>query len=280
MRLGLRGRGRASGRRMPCGWRWGVQLTASQMRARFTDRPEAANSLKSCAGIRQRWVKTVSLENGEVSMTTSRITVGLTRTAVMARAPAVVAEALKGFAFESARVLEAGASPAATRRRNFRPLILCLVPALWMMFNSRTGIRPTCCGPKNGDDQSRDAPKLQAPGAIYGAVKDSSGSVVVGAIVTLETAASMGQSTTGQSTTGQRTTVTDDDGSFHFSAVDAGNYKITIAASGFAVWTAANVAAGSGEDQPLLSAVLQVAPVSSSVHVTLSQRAPSRSLRL
>jgi len=95
-----------------------------------------------------------------------------------------------------------------------------------------------------------------AAGAIDGAVKDSSGAAVAGAIVTLESAASIGQ----------RTTVADDAGSFHFSEVQPGNYRISIAAGGFAVWTA-DVAAGSGENQPALSAVLQVASVSTTVDV-------------
>ena len=84
---------------------------------------------------------------------------------------------------------------------------------------------------------------------------DDSGSAVAGAIVTLETTASPGR----------RTASTDQAGSFRFSAVEPGNYKVTIAASGFAVWTVANMAVGSGDDQPLLAAVLQVAATSSSV---------------
>jgi hypothetical protein len=93
-------------------------------------------------------------------------------------------------------------------------------------------------------------------------VKDDSGLAVAGAIVTLETTASPGQ----------RTTSTDQTGSFRFSSVEPGNYKVMVAAAGFAVWTAANVAVGSGDDQPLLSAVLQVADTSSSVNVTLPPR--------
>ena len=146
------------------------------------------------------------------------------------------------------------------RRWTVRPMLPCLVSALWMMFIPGLAFAQPAAAPKTADDQSRDAPGRQAPAAIYGAVKDGSGSAVAGAIVTLETASA-----------GQRTTITDEAGSFHFSALDSGNYKITTAASGFAVWTAANVVAGAGENQPLLSAVLQVAPVSSSVHVTLSQ---------
>jgi hypothetical protein len=132
----------------------------------------------------------------------------------------------------------------------FRPMLPCLAPALWVMFI-----------PGLASAQSAE-PQLSTPGAIQGVVKDSSGSAVADAIVTLETAAS----------TSQRTAITDQAGSFRFSAVEPGNYKITIAASGFAVWTVTNVAVASSDNQPLLSAVLQVAAASSSVNVTLSQR--------
>jgi hypothetical protein len=128
-------------------------------------------------------------------------------------------------------------------------MLLCLAPALWMMFI-----------PGLASAQSAEAQR-STPGAIQGAVKDSSGSAVAGAIVTLDTAAS----------TSQHTAITDQAGSFRFSAVEPGNYKITIAASGFALWTVTNVAVASSDNQPLLSAVLQVAAASSSVNVTLSQ---------
>jgi hypothetical protein len=98
-------------------------------------------------------------------------------------------------------------------------------------------------------------------GAIQGAVRDASGSAVAGAIVTLETGAS----------TNRRTAVTDQDGSFRFSAVEPGICNITIAAPGFALWTAADVAVGSGDNPPLPPAVLQVAAASSSMNVTLSR---------
>jgi hypothetical protein len=102
------------------------------------------------------------------------------------------------------------------------------------------------------------------PGAetetIGGRVTDASGSVVLGALVTLGSAAS----------TVKRTTVTDETGSFHFTAVEPGNYTVTIADEGFAPWTSASVVVRAGENQPLLSAVLQVAPTSSKVDVGLS----------
>ena len=105
-----------------------------------------------------------------------------------------------------------------------------------------------------------------AGGGIAGTVKDASGSAITGAIVTLETSTSIGQSTAGQ-----RTAITDQAGGFHFLAVERGSYKITIAAAGFAPWTVANVTVDSGDNQPSLSAVMQVANASSSVNVTLSQ---------
>jgi hypothetical protein len=145
------------------------------------------------------------------------------------------------------------------RRWIFRLVIPCLVPAIWIMSPPGLASAQPAATQRSADDQSQDAPSRLAPGAIGGAVKDGSGSVVVGAIVTLETAAS----------TGQRTTIADEAGSFHFSAVEPGTYRIAITASGFAVWTAADVVVGSGGNPRLLSAVLQLAPVSSTVDVTL-----------
>ena len=129
----------------------------------------------------------------------------------------------------------------------FHPALSCLAPALWLMF------LPGSTFAQSAEDQR------STPGSIQGAVKDSSGLTVAGAIVTLETAAS----------TGQRTAITDQAGAFRFSAVEPGNYKITIVASGFGVWVAPNVAITSSDKQALLSAVLQVAATSSAVNVTL-----------
>ena len=128
---------------------------------------------------------------------------------------------------------------------------------VWLMLTSaQPGVAQTAAG-----DPSRDTPDLRAPGSIGGAVTDGSGSAVVSAVVTLSGAAS----------TGQRTTLTDQTGSFHFTPVEPGNYTIAIAADGFAPWTAANMEVRAGENPPLLSAVLQVAPVSSKVDVGLPE---------
>jgi hypothetical protein len=122
------------------------------------------------------------------------------------------------------------------------------MPALWMLF-----IPALACTQSVGAQGN-------ATSAIQGTVKDDSGLTVAGAIVTLGTVAS----------TGQRTAITDQAGFFRFSAAEPGDYKITIAADGFAVWTAANVVVGAG-DQASLSPVLQVAAASSSMNVTLPQ---------
>jgi hypothetical protein len=100
------------------------------------------------------------------------------------------------------------------------------------------------------------------PGTIDGMVTDSSGSVVLGALVTLASTAS----------TAKRTTVTNETGSFHFAAVASGNYMIAIVADGFAPWTAPSVVVREGETPAVTSAVLQVASASTKVDVGLSPK--------
>jgi len=97
------------------------------------------------------------------------------------------------------------------------------------------------------------------PITLTGAVTDASGSVIVGALVTLTNAAA----------TAKRTTVTDPAGAFHFASVEPGSYMVTVAADGFAPWTSPHVAVSAGENTAPLSAVLQVAPTSSRVDVGL-----------
>src|SRR5215831_4070964 len=71
--------------------------------------------------------------------------------------------------------------------------------------------------------QSCSAQTIPVPGTIHGTVTDSSGSVVEAAIVRLQAVGA----------TAQRTTLTDQTGSFHFSAVEPGVYDLTITAAGF-----------------------------------------------
>ena len=143
----------------------------------------------------------------------------------------------------TARLIQAA---AVVQRSTFPAIIQCVLPILGMMF-----ILGLACAqsPVAGEN---------ALGAIQGSVKDASGSAIPAAVVSLESAA-----------TDRRTTITDRSGSFRFSGVAPGNYKVTIAADGFTLWTASNVAVEPGDNQPFLSAVMEVASVSSSMNVTL-----------
>src|ERR1035441_8991936 len=106
--------------------------------------------------------------------------------------------------------------------------------------------------------QSCAAQTSPAPGTIRGTVADSSGSLVEAAIVRLQAPGS----------TALRTTLTDQTGSFHFSAVEPRAYTLTITAGGF-MDEKTNVSVVSGENPPLPPVVLQIAPAISKVDVTL-----------
>ena len=129
-------------------------------------------------------------------------------------------------------------------------------------FSQTTALPPPT---KTAAAQMAEPPRASgkyAPGNIAGVVTDGRGSVVVGALVTLESNAS----------TGKRTTVTNEAGSFHFSAVAHGRYTITIVAEGFAPWTAPSVVVREGENPAAISAVIQVASASTKVDVGLSPK--------
>ncbi len=106
--------------------------------------------------------------------------------------------------------------------------------------------------------QSGAAQSSPAPGSIRGAVADASGSMVEAAIVRLQAPGS----------TAPRTTLTDQTGSFHFSAVEPGPYTLTITAGGFTD-AKIDVSVVSGENPPLPPVVLQIASAISKVEVTL-----------
>ena len=106
--------------------------------------------------------------------------------------------------------------------------------------------------------QSGAAQTALAPGAIRGTVTDSSGSVVEAAIIVLQPAGS----------TAQRTTLTDQAGAFHFSAVEPGDYALTVTAPGFTDQKT-NVSVVSGENPPLAPVVLQIGTAVTKVDVSL-----------
>ena len=111
-----------------------------------------------------------------------------------------------------------------------------------------------------------DAPNPQdaaqvTPAAIDGTVKDVYGGAISGAAVTLENALSGDK----------RTLATNDGGGFNFLAIEPGTYRITITTNGFAPWTSSPIIVQKGAPYELPSIVLQVASVSNSVSVSVSQ---------
>src|ERR1700678_4183304 len=102
--------------------------------------------------------------------------------------------------------------------------------------------------------QSCAAQTAPVPGTLRGAVTDSSGAVVEAAIVSLQVDGS----------TAQRTTLTDQTGSFHFSAVEPGDYVLTITAAGFTDQNT-KVSVISGENPALPPIILQIAPARTTV---------------
>jgi hypothetical protein len=96
----------------------------------------------------------------------------------------------------------------------------------------------------------------QATGSIQGAVTDSSGLPIFGAVVAVE------------GPDGSRSmTVTDGAGAFKISSLTLSNYSVKISAAGFSDWSKVNVAASATPESNPVLAVLQVAPEVRSVTV-------------
>ena len=103
--------------------------------------------------------------------------------------------------------------------------------------------------------QASSAP--EAKGRIYGTVSDPHGNVVVGANVTLGV----------ESMKTRQTTTTDSTGSFTFPDLEAGSYRIAIAARGFADWTGAEILLAAGQYYDLPDITLTVASANTNVEV-------------
>jgi carboxypeptidase family protein len=104
-----------------------------------------------------------------------------------------------------------------------------------------------------------EAAVAQPTGSIQGNVTDSSGSSILGAVVTVEGA-------DGNS----HTTVTDREGAFQISSLPPGNYHVKVSASGLADWTASNVPASTAPESKPLQIVMEVAAAVTSVTVGLA----------
>lgn len=132
----------------------------------------------------------------------------------------------------------------------------------------------TLAGPLLAQAEQHDA--APPAGTIAGTVKDPSGAVIAGAVVTIEGGTIEGNTIEGGAPQSQahqqRTAITDQNGQFQFSGIPAGAYQVTITASGFQAWTAQGVSPGSRENPAGISAILQVAAASSQVNVGLPPR--------
>ena len=111
-----------------------------------------------------------------------------------------------------------------------------------------------------------DAPRPQTSepvdsGVIRGTVKDSSGAVIAGASIMLETTTSADS----------RSAKSDDTGTFNFADLNPRTYRVTVTAQGFATWVSSTIKIRAGEQFELPLIVLKVASASSSVNVSISQ---------
>jgi len=110
------------------------------------------------------------------------------------------------------------------------------------------------------DAPGQASPSVEALGRIYGTVIDPSGNVVGGANVTLEI----------ESSKTRQTSVTDDFGSFTFSGLAAGNYRITITAKGFAEWTGPEITLAAGQYYDIPEIALIVASAMTKIEVVVT----------
>lgn len=96
-------------------------------------------------------------------------------------------------------------------------------------------------------------------GSVRGIVKDSSGSVIEGAVISLNSTGAVSS----------RATLTDQTGAFRFFNVPPGAYTVKIQALGFAPWTSQDVVVGAAQDYSLPPTVLELAETSTTMNVGL-----------
>ena len=111
--------------------------------------------------------------------------------------------------------------------------------------------------------QDANTLKPQA-GHITGTVTDVNGGTVPGATVVLE----------GPVLAHPRTVVSNDNGFFDFSALDAGSYRITISALDFANWSSPDIILEPGQYVILTGAKLRIAQAQTTINVASSAATP------
>ncbi|NYF91241.1 carboxypeptidase-like regulatory domain-containing protein [Tunturiibacter empetritectus] len=101
----------------------------------------------------------------------------------------------------------------------------------------------------------------QPPGSISGTVLDPSGAQVEGALVSIQFLDSRPQ----------RTVATDSTGSFRFTAVNPGTFKITVISSGFASWASSSLILQRGQQYELPTITLQLSSATTNVDVNFTR---------
>jgi protocatechuate 3,4-dioxygenase beta subunit len=101
----------------------------------------------------------------------------------------------------------------------------------------------------------------QTAGSISGAVLDTNGDEVPGALVALENT----------DTRIQRTSTTDSTGSFKFDAVEAGKFTLTITSEGFTAWGSTTLALDPGETYQLPHIALRLAPAMTEIQFNFTK---------
>jgi carboxypeptidase family protein len=106
-----------------------------------------------------------------------------------------------------------------------------------------------------------EPPPNQSVGSISGAVVDTNGYEVPGALVALENTDSRVQ----------RTSTTDGSGSFKFDAVEPGKFTLTVTSEGFTAWGSTALALDPGESYQLPPVALRIAPAMTEVEVNFTK---------
>jgi Carboxypeptidase regulatory-like domain len=105
------------------------------------------------------------------------------------------------------------------------------------------------------------SPDPQTPGSVSGTVLDPSGAQIEGAFVSIQFLDSRPQ----------RTIATDATGSFNFTAVSFGTFKVTVISPGFATWVSSALILQKGQLYELPTVTLQVSSATTNVDVNFTR---------
>ena len=110
-------------------------------------------------------------------------------------------------------------------------------------------------------DQSASLSSQHDSGSISGVVLDATGAVVPDALVTM----------TGPVSDNQRTTSSTSDGSFMFSSLPPGKYRVSVVSTGLGSYVSPEIQLGAGDRREISRVVLPIAPTNVDVRVTVTE---------